>query len=329
MLAAELQVPVVMIPPAPRLPRVLQRPWPWVLLALACAFPPAAVAEDDPHGLWAPADGGPITVAVGAKIPEDGAACVDVAVKNARFDIAVIADSLTGGPGMQLTRYKEAFARCMVDKGWRRVDAAELTAKRIQGQLVDCHAGAAALCASAVSEYVHGVAGAELDAGVAIQAGRKLCEAGDGPTCLTMASILLRPPADRGVATDPKLALQLARVGCDRGHAESCAFAGVLLATGAGNEPKDVLKGRKLLEKACADGVPSACDWPNSPPPEPVDTSLPEAARWCQYGSGVVRGAAECGSAPVAWVARPLDRPCEPRVSLDIGYCHYEYQLGH
>lgn len=298
-----------------------------LLIALMLGGAGPAAAEDDPHGLWAPADGRPLSAAVADSIPRDGADCVDDAVRNAQFDIAVIADSLTGGAGMQLSRYKEAFARCMVKKGWRRVDPAEFSALRIQGQLADCQAGAAALCPTAVNLYVHGVAGYDLDARLGLETGRKLCEAGNADVCLTVASLYLRPPEGRGLAANPKQAVKMAVRGCDKGDAECCGFAGVLLSTEAAGE-YDPAKGRRLLDLACARGQRSACTWPEAPPPETIATDLPAGSRWCRYGAPVRRGPETCPEAPVSWIAHSDGAVCEPRMSLDIGSCHYDFRIG-
>lgn len=285
-------------------------------------------ASEDPHGTWAPAGGAPITAAVAERIPKDGAECVEQAVKRAHFEPSFVADSLTGGPGMMLDRYKEAFAACMVERGWQRVDAAEFEARRVTGQVEDCLAGVPALCQGAVSAYVHGVSGAVLDAKKGLDAGRQMCARGIVGACLTTASLALDPPQGRGLSGDGKLALSLAQTGCDAGDAECCGFAGVLLSTGAADVARDPTRGAKLLARACAGGARSACNWPDGAPQERINATPAATDRWCRYGAPNVAGGLGCGEVPVAWISVPGGDDCAPRVSVDVGTCRYEYRLG-
>ncbi|MFZ5482084.1 MAG: tetratricopeptide repeat protein [Myxococcota bacterium] len=298
-----------------------------VAVGLALCAGVAAAAED-PHGTWAPAGDGPVTGAVAKQIPKDGSECVDKAVKRAQFAPVVIADSLTGGPGMQLDHYKEAFAECMVERGWHRVDPVELEARRILGEAQDCLAGLPGPCASTVMRYVHGVPGGNLDPKTGMDVGRQLCDNGDASVCLATASLALRPPEGRGLTADPRLALSLGQRACDAGDAESCAFAGVLLSTGANGMPKDEARGKKLLDRACAGGARSACNWPHGAPEELADASLPGDAHWCRYATPVVKSGTGCKAAPVTWLAAGPGEGCAPRVTVAAGNCSVEYRLG-
>lgn len=285
----------------------------------------SAHAAEDPFGMWAPANGAPITAAVAARIPEDGAACIDDAVRRASHDVRFEIDQLTTGATMELDRYKEPFALCMVERGWHRVDGEELVALRVLGEVEDCRARVQPTCAGAVTQYVHGAPGSRLDPKKGMELANQLCDAGDTLVCLTAASLALRPPET--LTPDARLALSLAGRGCEKGEPEACSFAGVLLSTGAAGVTKDTTRGARYLARACAAGVATACNWPNGASASVVDATLPPNALWCRYG-GPTRSDPACADAPVAWVAAGSAGACAPQISVVIESCTYAYRLG-
>ncbi len=286
-----------------------------------------ARAADDPFGVWAPADGGAVTAAVAARIPEDGAVCIEQAVTRASRAVSFEIDQLTSGATMELDRYQEPFALCMAEKGWHRVDANELTALRVQGELEDCAAKRQASCAGAITQYVHGVADAELEASKGMDVAGQLCDAGDTLVCLTAASLALRPPEGRGLEPNGRVALSFGTRGCEKGNAESCGFVGALLSTGAAGVAQDTGRGAKYLARACAAGESSACNWPNGGKIVSVDASIPAASAWCKYGAPTTNGQG-CGGAPVAWLAGPQASACAPTLTVSVGSCIYSFRLG-
>jgi hypothetical protein len=286
-----------------------------------------ALAAEDPFGVWAPGDGSPITAAVSARVPQDGAVCIEDAVQRASRDVRFELDQLTTGATMELDRYKEPFALCMVEKGWHRVDADEMVALRVLGEIEDCRKRIQATCAGAVTQYVHGTVGSRLEPKKGMEVVSQLCDAGDTQVCLTGASLALHPPEDRGLAPDARLALSLTSRGCEKGEAEACAFAGVLLSTGAAGVTKDTSRGAKYLSRACAAGIGSACNWPNGTAVAVIDAALPPEAQWCRYGA-VTKSNPACADAPVAWIAASSAGSCAPQVTVAVGTCTYAYRLG-
>lgn len=286
-----------------------------------------AHAEDDPFGSWAPADGSPITARVAARIPEDGAICIDEAVRRASHSVKFEIDQLTSGATMELDRYQEPFALCMAEKGWHRVDADELAARRVLGEIADCRAGLRSSCASAIVQHVHGIPGSTLDAPAGMAIAGQLCDGGDMSVCLTAASLALQPPEGRGVAPSPRIALSFATRGCEGGDGESCGFAGALLSTGAEGLPADTTRGGKYLARACAKGVASACNWPHGAVVNLADASLPAQAEWCRYAASAPP-LGRCQAPAVVWVASPLAAACAPTVTVTLGACAFDYRLG-
>ena len=74
---------------------------------------------------------------------------------------------------------------------------------------------------------------------------------GDDQACADQARAAIH-------AGDGKTARRLAKVGCDRGHADSCGLLGVTLADGLGGAV-DMEAGLQLLRKGCAEDHAASC----------------------------------------------------------------------
>jgi TPR repeat protein len=82
------------------------------------------------------------------------------------------------------------------------------------------------------------------------------CAAGDGDACARLGSMLR---LGRGVARDDRRAETLLTNACDRGSVGACGELGALLVEGGQGVPRDPARAGALLKKACDGGYAEAC----------------------------------------------------------------------
>ncbi|MCC6623210.1 MAG: sel1 repeat family protein [Deltaproteobacteria bacterium] len=178
-----------------------------------------------------------------------------------------------------------AAASRLVRDGWDRADGDELATWRVQLFEHTCARGDATACGAFALELYRG-RGVPVDHGRAAELGAKACDGGDSVGCLVAGVYWWGKRAD-GLGDEPlKTAIPLLDRGCERGHSEACAWAGVAL-TSCSAAPCDPARGKPLLERACKDGVDFACEHAAEVKERQAHEKRAEkATRACEQGDG-------------------------------------------
>jgi TPR repeat protein len=100
---------------------------------------------------------------------------------------------------------------------------------------------------------------AMLDAETAAKAEAACRDGSDPRACITAASAYHPGNPSRVRPANPAKAVELAKLGCDRGELAACAVAGTMLVQGDGTSPTERLAGFDLIVRSCDGGHGNGC----------------------------------------------------------------------